>query len=86
MAKKKQKKDHKRSSLSRLQGVRDIKQSFLIICEGEKTEPDYFKSFRMTSATIKVAGQAMNTIALLIRLSASAMTKCKRNVTMISVG
>ena len=46
---KRQKKDHRVSELSRRQGVREIKQSFLIVCEGEKTEPDYFKSFRITS-------------------------------------
>lgn len=28
------------------------------------TEPDYFKAFRMTAATIKVVGQAMNTTSL----------------------
>ena len=61
---KRQKKDHRVSELSRRQGVREIKQSFLIICEGEKTEPDYFKSFRMTAATIKAVGQAMNTMTL----------------------
>jgi hypothetical protein len=58
------KKDHRTSSLSRKQGVREIKQSFLIVCEGEKTEPDYFKSFRMTAATIKAVGEAMNTMTL----------------------
>ena len=61
---KKQKKDHRKSSLSRRQGVREIKQSFLIVCEGEKTEPDYFKAFRMTAATVKAVGQAMNTMTL----------------------
>lgn len=61
---KKQKKDHRKSSLSRRQGVREIKQSFLIVCEGEKTEPDYFKAFRMTTATVKAVGQAMNTMTL----------------------
>lgn len=61
---KKQKKDHRKASLSRRQGVRDLKQSFLIVCEGEKTEPDYFKAFRMTAATVKAVGQAMNTMTL----------------------
>ena len=61
---KRQKKDHRLSNLSRRQGVREIKQLFLIVCEGEKTEPDYFKAFRMTAATIKAVGQAMNTMTL----------------------
>jgi hypothetical protein len=41
-----------------------VKQSFLIVCEGEKTEPDYFKAFRMTAATVKAVGEAMNTMTL----------------------
>ncbi len=61
---KRQRKYHSSSDLSRRQGVREIKQSFLIVCEGEKTEPDYFKAFRMTAATVKAVGQAMNTMTL----------------------
>ena len=40
-------------SLKRRSSYRDIKQSFLIICEGENTEPDYFNAFRLTSASVK---------------------------------
>jgi len=59
-----QKYGHKSSDLSRRQGTRKVKQSFLIVCEGICTEPDYFKAFRLTSATIKAVGQGMNTIGL----------------------
>lgn len=55
---------HRNGGISRRQGVRAVKQSFLIVCEGKCTEPDYFKAFRMTAATIKVVGQAMNTTSL----------------------
>ena len=58
---------HRNGGISRLQGVRAVKQSFLIVCEGECTEPDYFKAFRMTTATIKVVGQAMNTTSLVAK-------------------
>lgn len=61
---KRTKKDHRTANLSRRQGVREVKQSFLIVCEGEKTEPDYFKAFRMTAATVKAVGEAMNTMTL----------------------
>ena len=61
---KRKKKDHKTANFTRRQGVREVKQSFLIICEGENTEPDYFKAFRMTSATVKALGEAMNTMSL----------------------
>lgn len=61
---KRTKKDHRTANLSRRQGIREVKQSFLIVCEGEKTEPDYFKAFRMTAATVKAVGKAMNTMTL----------------------
>jgi hypothetical protein len=61
---KRTKKDHRTANLSRRQGVREVKQSFLIVCEGEKTEPDYFKAFRMTAATVQAVGEAMNTMTL----------------------
>ena len=61
---KRKKKDHKTANFTRRQGVREVKQSFLIICEGENTEPDYFKAFRMTAATVKAIGEAMNTMSL----------------------
>ena len=28
--------------ITRISGVREVKQTFLIICEGVNTEPDYF--------------------------------------------
>ena len=50
--------------LTRISGVREVKQTFLIICEGVNTEPDYFNAFRLTSANVKAIGQGMGTIAL----------------------
>ncbi len=32
--------------ITRISGVREVKQTFLIICEGVNTEPDYFNAFR----------------------------------------
>lgn len=49
-------------SLRRISSTRIVKQSFLIICEGENTEPDYFNAFRLTSANIKAVGQGISTI------------------------
>lgn len=51
-------------SLKRRSSYRDIKQSFLIICEGVNTEPDYFNAFRFTSASVKALGKGLNTIKL----------------------
>jgi len=39
-------------------------KSFLIVCEGEKTEPNYFRAFRLSSATVRVEGCGMNTRSL----------------------
>lgn len=50
--------------LARVSGVREVKQTFLIICEGVNTEPDYFNAFRLTSANVKAVGQGMGTVAL----------------------
>lgn len=50
--------------LRRICSTRLVKQSFLIICEGKNTEPEYFNSFRLTSAKVKTIGQGINTIGL----------------------
>ncbi len=45
---------------------RELRQRFLIVCEGTKTEPNYFRGFRVPSAVIEVEirGEGMNTISL----------------------
>ncbi len=74
-------KRHSSSNLVRRQGLRDIKQSFLIVCEGECTEPDYFKAFRLTTATVRTVGQAMNTLSLVHKaISIRDTDKLKRKV------
>lgn len=50
--------------LTRVSGVREVKQTFLIVCEGVNTEPDYFNTFRLTSAHVKAVGHGMNTLTL----------------------
>jgi hypothetical protein len=39
--------------LERNAPTRIERQTFLIVCEGENTEPSYFKQFRLSTATIK---------------------------------
>lgn len=41
------------------------KQSFLIICEGEQTEPNYFNGFKLTSARVVAIGRGANTESLI---------------------
>lgn len=45
-----------RGYTSRRVNVRDVRQRFLIVCEGEKTEPNYFRSFRVPGLVIDVQG------------------------------
>lgn len=54
----------KERDIRRKVGVRPVKKSFLIVCEGQNTEPDYFNSFRLTSATVKAVGKGLGTRVL----------------------
>jgi hypothetical protein len=50
-------------------------ERILIVCEGEKTEPNYFRQFRVTSADVQVVGKGYNTLSLVeeaIRLKQKA--------------
>ena len=50
-------------------------QRILIVCEGEKTEPNYFRQFMATSADVQVVGKGYNTLSLVeeaIRLKQKA--------------
>lgn len=40
--------------------TREIKQRFLIVCEGAKTEPNYFTSFRVPKVIIEIEGLGYN--------------------------
>ena len=51
-------------SVRKRYGFKNPKKSFLIICEGENTEPDYFNAFRLTSATVKAIGKGLGTMSL----------------------
>jgi hypothetical protein len=41
-----------------------VNQRFLIVCEGEKTEPNYFRKFRAPGQVIKIEHVNQNTIRL----------------------
>ncbi len=42
-----------------------VKPTILIVCEGENTEPSYFKQFRLASAKIEAFGKGYNTLSLI---------------------
>lgn len=50
------------------------RQTFLIVCEGEKTEPNYFEAFRVKSANIVVEGTGCNTVSLVDKTTSIART------------
>ena len=54
-------KDH---SVRRRAGFKPVKKTFLIVCEGVNTEPEYFNAFRLTSATVKAIGKGLGTMSL----------------------
>ncbi|NMF67311.1 RloB domain-containing protein [Brasilonema octagenarum UFV-E1] len=56
------KKENSRGYHQRKVNTREIRQRFLIICEGEKTEPNYFRSFRVSKnvAEVNVHGLGKN--------------------------
>lgn len=43
--------------------TRTQRKRFLIVCEGEKTEPNYFRSFRV-NAEVRISGEGKNTRSL----------------------
>ena len=66
-------------TLKRTSSLRLVKQTFLIVCEGEVTEPEYFNSFRLTSANVKAIGKGMNTISLVKEAIAIRDIEKRRN-------
>lgn len=60
MAKKHLKKDNLRGYSARKVETRELIERFLIVCEGEKTEPNYFNAFRVPKDVINVRGLRFN--------------------------
>lgn len=50
------KKNDSRGYKPRKVNIREVKQRFLIVCQGETTETNYFKSFRVPKKVVKVEG------------------------------
>lgn len=55
------------SAFERLVDSRVEIPTILIVCEGENTEPSYFRQFRLASLTVKVEGLGSNTMDLVNR-------------------
>ena len=50
--------------LTRRKNFKPLRKNFLIVCEGEKTEPNYFKKFRVPKEVFDVVGVGANTESL----------------------
>ncbi len=53
--------------------------AILILCEGEKTEPGYFKSFKLASVNVQVLGCGFNTYSLVDKARQIQEKAKKRN-------
>ncbi len=64
-------KRHQRKERKRKEASRELRIYFLIVCEGEKTEPNYFKSFKNNVKsfvyTLDILGEGTNTKDLVKR-------------------
>jgi hypothetical protein len=46
--------ERRRGRCGRIVGRREVRQRFLIVCEGEKTEPGYFRSFQVPGVVVDI--------------------------------
>ena len=48
----------------RVKNRRSLRKLFLIVCEGERTEPNYFEAFRVPKTVYDIVGKGENTLGL----------------------
>lgn len=48
----------------RNESKKNTRKKILIVCEGERTEPQYFQSFRVASLVCDIRGEGSNTVSL----------------------
>jgi len=57
----------KEITLERTEPAKTERPTILIVCEGENTEPSYFRQFKLSTATVKAIGEGYNTVSLVKR-------------------
>lgn len=57
----------KEVTLERTEPTKIERPTILIVCEGENTEPSYFRLFKLSTATVKAIGEGYNTVSLVNR-------------------
>lgn len=45
-------------------GTKNVKPTILIVCEGGKTEPNYFKAFRVSSVRVEIIGAGCDPVGV----------------------
>ena len=60
-------KRRKELTLERTEPTKIERPTILIVCEGENTEPSYFRQFKLSTATVIAIGEGFNTISLVNR-------------------
>ena len=70
--------------MTRSVGNRLVRKRYLIVCEGTKTEPNYFKSFVKIlprgSVQLDVVGEGFNTLSLVEDAERRSNESAKRNI------
>lgn len=70
---------HKESPFRRRSAFRSFRESFLILCEGENTEPYYFNAFRLSTARVRAlpvtSGDAMAVVKAAIKRQRAELEK-----------
>ncbi len=61
--------------LERTEPTKVERPTILIVCEGENTEPSYFRQFKLSTATVKAIGEGYNTVSLVYRATRIAREK-----------
>ncbi|HSH03806.1 MAG TPA: RloB family protein [Anaerolineae bacterium] len=64
MSKREEYKRRGQNSGKRKKNKRHLRKRFLIVCEGERTEPNYFESFKVAKELCEIVGVGDNTLRL----------------------
>jgi hypothetical protein len=59
--------EHVRGRHGRRVGTREVRQRFLIVCEGERTEPNYFRAFQVPGLVVTTQSGHERGVALVSR-------------------
>ncbi|MCL6540302.1 MAG: RloB family protein [Roseiflexus sp.] len=57
--------ERRRGRRGRIVGRREVRQRFLIVCEGGKTEPGYFRSFQVPGMVVEIRSTTHRGLALI---------------------